>query len=72
MGVWKAIRNCWETFKANTCFRVSFRNMVKFLKDRWCGDVPLREVFPYFFSIASFKWLMFGIVVVGILGSLDS
>ena len=31
--VWKAIRNCWEAFKANTCFKVGSRNRVKFWKD---------------------------------------
>ena len=55
VGVWKAIRNGWEAFKVRTRFRVSFGNRVKFWKDSWCGDFPLRDVFLNLFSITSFK-----------------
>ena len=36
-------------------FKVGSGNKVKFWKDRWCGDVSLRDVFPNLFSIASSK-----------------
>ncbi|RVW26432.1 hypothetical protein CK203_086154 [Vitis vinifera] len=35
--------------------RFQKRNKVKFWKDRWCRDLPLRDAFLDFFSIASSK-----------------
>ncbi|RVW92919.1 putative ribonuclease H protein [Vitis vinifera] len=43
----------------------------QFWKDRWCKELPLRDAFPDLFSIAPLRipgWLMFGMVVIGILG----
>ena len=54
-SIWKAIENGWEVFKVRTHFKVGSRNMVKFWKDRWCGDELLRDAFPNQFSIASSK-----------------
>ncbi|RVW28346.1 mRNA cap guanine-N7 methyltransferase 2 [Vitis vinifera] len=54
-SIWKAIKNGWEVFKVRTHFKVGSRNMVKFWKDRWCGDELLRDAFPNHFSIASSK-----------------
>ena len=55
VGVWKAIRNDWEDLKVRMRFKVGSGNRVKFWKDRWCGDVSLRDVFPNLFSIAYSK-----------------
>ena len=52
---WKTIRNGWKDLKVGMHFKVGFGNRVKFWKDRWCGDVPLRDTFPDLFSIASSK-----------------
>lgn len=35
-------------------FKVSFENkVVKFKKDKWCEDTPLRELFPKLYSMFS-------------------
>ena len=49
VGVWKANRNGWEDFEVRTCFMVGSGNKVKFWKDRWCGDFPLRDASRIFF-----------------------
>ncbi|RVW44225.1 hypothetical protein CK203_027271 [Vitis vinifera] len=55
VGVWKSIRNGWEVFKDKTRFQVGSRNRVKFWKDRWYGDMSLRDEFLGLYAIASFK-----------------
>ncbi|RVW46317.1 Pre-mRNA-splicing factor SYF1 [Vitis vinifera] len=39
----------------STCFKVGSGNKVKFWKDGWCEDLPLRDVFPNLFSITFSK-----------------
>ncbi|RVX08611.1 Pre-mRNA-splicing factor syf1 [Vitis vinifera] len=51
LGVWKE-RN---SRVIRTCFRVGLGNKVKFWKDGWCEDLPLRDVFPNLFSITFSK-----------------
>ena len=53
--VWKAIKSSWEAFKDKTGFKVGFGNMVKFWKDKWCGDTFWKDSFLDFYSIASSK-----------------
>ena len=55
VGVWKLIRNGWEAFKDKTRFQVGLGNRVKFWKDRWCGDLSLRDEFLGLYAITSFK-----------------
>ena len=55
VGMWKAIRGSWEIFKGKIGFKVGSRSRVKFLKDKWCGDIFLQESFLELYSIASSK-----------------
>ena len=55
VGLWKAIRSSWEAFKDKTSFNVDSENKVKFQKDKWCKDMPLKESFLKLYSIASSK-----------------
>ena len=36
-------------------FKVGFENRLKFLNDKWCGDMPLIESFSELYSIAYSK-----------------
>ena len=49
--VWKTTINGWEAQD----FKVGFGNRLKFWKDKWCGDTPLRDSFSDFYSIACSK-----------------
>ena len=61
--VWRATPLClfWIVWKERnsrvfrTCFRVGSGNKVKFWKDGWCEDLPLRDVFLNLFSITFSK-----------------
>ena len=55
VGVWMAIRGSSEAFKNKTSFEVGSENKVKFWKDKWCGDMPLRNSFMDPYSIGSSK-----------------
>ena len=55
VGVWMAIRGSSEAFKNKTSFEVGSENKVKFWKDKWCGDMPLRNSFLDPYSIGSSK-----------------
>ena len=55
MGVYKAIRNAWDSIKGRFCFTIGNRRMVKFWKERWCSDLSLEESFPSLFFIALTK-----------------
>ena len=43
MGMWKTIGGGWEAFKDGIGFKMGFGNRVTFWKDKWHGDMPLRE-----------------------------
>ena len=45
-GLWKNIRMGWETFSHCTRFVNGMENWVRFWHDCWCGDHPLKAVFP--------------------------
>ena len=45
-GLWKSIRRGWEVFNKNVQYKVGVGDRVKFWKDRWCGDLPLKLAFP--------------------------
>ena len=55
IGLWKAIRKGWEAFKSKISYVWGNKRRVKFWKDIWCGDTPLRTSFPSLFAIATSK-----------------
>lgn len=40
----------WDGFAKDIEFDVCMGNRVWFWHDRWCGDCPLKEVFPMLFE----------------------
>ena len=55
VGLWKAIRKGWDAFKSKISYVLGNKRRVKFWKDIWCGDTPLRTSFPSLFAIATSK-----------------
>ena len=53
--LWKGIRMDWELGGARIPFSVGNGRRVRFWRDRWCGDSPLCESFPSFFSLSAEK-----------------
>ena len=52
VGVWKAIRNGWESFRSHSRFFVGDGTRVKFWKDLWCENQSLEEAFPTLFNLS--------------------
>ena len=52
VGVWKAIRNGWESFRSHSRFIVGDDTRVKFWKDLWCENQSLEEAFPTLFNLS--------------------
>ncbi|RVW69837.1 putative ribonuclease H protein [Vitis vinifera] len=46
VGVWKAIRNGWESFRSHSRFIVGDDTRVKFWKDLWCETNPWKKLSP--------------------------
>jgi hypothetical protein len=55
VGLWKHIRRGWVSFAKGLRFKVGAGLKVCFWYDIWCGDQPLKHVFPSLFSIARYK-----------------
>nr|XP_016470546.1 PREDICTED: uncharacterized protein LOC107792821 [Nicotiana tabacum] len=51
VSVWKSIRNLWPGFISNVRNKVGNDNKTSFWNDDWIGNGPLKEVFPYLFTI---------------------
>lgn len=54
-GLWRSIRKGWENFSENIRFEVGWGNKVQswaFWHDHWCGEEPLKVVFPMLYEIA--------------------
>ncbi|RVW98186.1 hypothetical protein CK203_031913 [Vitis vinifera] len=45
----------WEAIKDKTSLQIGLGNRVKFWKNKWCGDLSLRDSFANLYSIASSK-----------------
>ncbi len=54
-GLWKGILMGWENFAKHLEFVVGIGSRVRFWHDCWCGDLPLKEVFPFLFSCATVR-----------------
>ena len=54
-GLWKSIRRGWEVFNKNVQYKVGVGDRVKFWKDRWCGDLPLKLAFPILYNFIAYR-----------------
>ncbi|KAB1208900.1 hypothetical protein CJ030_MR6G006004 [Morella rubra] len=55
VSLWKHARKEWDSFATHTRFLVGNGCRVRFWHDVWCGDIPLRCLFPKVFSLACCK-----------------
>ena len=55
VGLWKAIKKDWDILSCKVVFFMGNGRRVRFWKDKWCGDEPLRISFPSSFAITSSK-----------------
>ena len=55
MGFWKAILSCWPSVSSTLSFEVGNGQGIKFWKDIWLGDTPLKVSFPSLFVLAPSK-----------------
>jgi hypothetical protein len=55
VGVWKCIRRGWDAFAAHVRYEIENGSKVLFWHDVWCGEIPLKTLFPELFLIASGK-----------------
>jgi hypothetical protein len=54
-GVWKSIRRGWDAFAAHVRYEIGNGSKVLFWHDVWCGEIPLKILFPDLFLIARRK-----------------
>ena len=54
VGIWKCIRG-WAGFANHVRFEVGDGSKVLFWHDVWCGEQPLKNIFPELFTIACRK-----------------
>jgi hypothetical protein len=54
VGLWKCIRRGWDGFAHHVCYEVD-GSKVLFWHDVWCGELPLKVLFPELFTIACGK-----------------
>lgn len=52
-GPWRGIMTQLEPFKAGLTFEVGDGRHVRFWSDVWCGESPLREVYPDIYAMAA-------------------
>ena len=50
-GLWRD----WEVFNKNVQYKVGVGDRVKFWKDRWCGDLPLKLAFPILYNFVAYR-----------------
>ena len=52
MGFWQEIRKEGSLLLKNASFVVGDDRRVRFWKDIWCGNSPIREAFPSLYALA--------------------
>ena len=55
VDVWKSIRKGWDFFFSRTSFEVGNGKWMKFWMDRWCGEEPLCNSFPFLYVLTLLK-----------------
>jgi hypothetical protein len=51
VSLWKFIRRGWDSFSPLLSFKVGDGSSVRLWHDVWCGDSPLKRVYPGLFLI---------------------
>ena len=54
-SLWKSIMMGWDDFRRHTSFEVGLGTKVLFWHDRWCIDLPLKEMYPVLFACSNNK-----------------
>ena len=49
-SLWKGIMAIWDIFQSYIFFEVGKGNKVQFWHDKWCGDRPLKDMFPLLYE----------------------
>jgi hypothetical protein len=52
-GLWRSISSGWSDFVQYVEFEVGVGDHIRFWDDIWCGNRPLKDVFPDLYSISS-------------------
>ena len=52
-GLWKSISSGWEAFLERVEFSAGGGSRVRFWTDKWCGNTPLKDLFPMLFLCSS-------------------
>ena len=58
MAVWKDIRREAQQLKKDYKFILGDEGRIRFWEDKWCGENPLRELFPTLYALADSKGAM--------------
>jgi hypothetical protein len=52
-SLWKGILSGWDNFKQHVELVAGLGNWIRFWHDNWCGEVPLKAMFPVLFACSS-------------------
>ena len=53
-GLWRSISSSWSEFAQYVDFEIDMVDHIRFWDDTWCGNRPLKDVFPDFHAISSY------------------
>jgi hypothetical protein len=54
-SLWKDTIVGWDNFHSYILFDVGKGNRVQFWHDKWCGDRPLKEMFPLLYECSRYR-----------------